>query len=161
MKNKAEKDENLYRIEQLEPRLMMDATVSDWTAESNLIDDNLLPAQYVSSWEDTRIDTVQIEEDSLVRRAKVNDLYDEDDIDTSALEVIVKNSMTGALNQLKAEYMAAHDGEWDVNGTTMTASTQSGYYFTVDIPDTPNGDNRYEIRVTALATGTAVISIGA
>lgn len=24
MKNKAEKDENLYRIEQLEPRLMMD-----------------------------------------------------------------------------------------------------------------------------------------
>lgn len=51
--------------------------------------------------------------------------------------------------------------EWDVNGTTMTASTQEGYYFTVDIPDTPNGDNRYEIRVTALATGTAVISIGA
>ena len=50
--------------------------------------------------------------------------------------------------------------EWDVNGTTMTASTQSGYYFTVDIPDTPNGDNRYEIRVTALAAGTAVISIG-
>jgi Ca2+-binding RTX toxin-like protein len=51
--------------------------------------------------------------------------------------------------------------EWDVNGTTMTATTQSGYYFTVDIPDTPNGDNRYEIRVTALAAGTAVISIGA
>ena len=50
--------------------------------------------------------------------------------------------------------------EWDVNGTTMTASTQSGYYFTVDIPDTPNGDNRYEIRVTALTAGTAVISIG-
>ncbi|SMP52273.1 calcium-binding protein [Fibrobacter sp. UWB10] len=50
--------------------------------------------------------------------------------------------------------------EWDVNGTTMTASTQEGYYFTVDIPDTPNGDNRYEIRVTALAAGTAVISIG-
>jgi hypothetical protein len=51
--------------------------------------------------------------------------------------------------------------EWDVNGTTMTATTQEGYYFTVDIPDTPNGDNRYEIRVTALAAGTAVISIGA
>jgi len=51
--------------------------------------------------------------------------------------------------------------EWDVNGTTMTATTQSGYYFTVDIPDTPNGDNRYEIRVTALTAGTAVISIGA
>ena len=50
--------------------------------------------------------------------------------------------------------------EWDVNGTTMTATTQSGYYFTVDIPDTPNGDNRYEIRVTALTAGTAVISIG-
>ena len=50
--------------------------------------------------------------------------------------------------------------EWDVNGTTMTASTQEGYYFTVDIPDTPNGDNRYEIRVTALTAGTAVISIG-
>ncbi|WP_139261206.1 calcium-binding protein [Fibrobacter sp. UWOV1] len=50
--------------------------------------------------------------------------------------------------------------EWDVNGTTMTASTQSGYYFAVDIPDTPNGDNRYEIRVTALTAGTAVISIG-
>lgn len=95
MKNKVKKDVNLYRIEQLEPRLMMDATVSDWTAESNLIDDNLLPAQYVSSWEDTRIDTVQIEEDSLVRRAQVNDLYDEGDIDTSALETIVKNSMTG------------------------------------------------------------------
>ena len=51
--------------------------------------------------------------------------------------------------------------EWNVNGTTMTATTQSGYYFTVDIPDTPNGDNRYEIRVTALTAGTAVISIGA
>ena len=51
--------------------------------------------------------------------------------------------------------------EWDVNGTTMTATTQEGYYFTVDIPDTPNGDNRYEIRVTALTAGTAVISIGA
>ena len=51
--------------------------------------------------------------------------------------------------------------EWDVNGTTMTATTQPGYYFTVDIPDTPNGDNRYEIRVTALTAGTAVISIGA
>ena len=50
--------------------------------------------------------------------------------------------------------------EWDVNGTTMTATTQSGYYFIVDIPDTPNGDNRYEIRVTALTAGTAVISIG-
>ncbi|SHK38531.1 Ca2+-binding protein, RTX toxin-related [Fibrobacter intestinalis] len=50
--------------------------------------------------------------------------------------------------------------EWDVNGTTMTATTQSGYYFTVDIPDTPNGDNRYEIRVTALTAGTAVIFIG-
>lgn len=50
--------------------------------------------------------------------------------------------------------------EWDVNGTTMTATTQEGYYFTVDIPDTPNGDNRYEIRVTALTAGTAVISIG-
>lgn len=50
--------------------------------------------------------------------------------------------------------------EWDVNGTTMTASTQSGYYFAVDIPDTPNGNNRYEIRVTALTAGTAVISIG-
>ena len=89
---KHEKGNNLYRIEQLGTRLMMDATVSDWTAESNLIDDNLLPAQYVSSWEDTRIDTVQIEEDSLVRRAQVNDLYDEGDIDTSALEAIVKNS---------------------------------------------------------------------
>jgi hypothetical protein len=43
----------------------------------------------------------------------------------------------------------------------MTATTQPGYYFTVDIPDTPNGDNRYEIRVTALTAGTAVISIGA
>lgn len=92
---KHEKGNNLYRIEQLGTRLMMDATVSDWTAESNLIDDNLLPAQYVSSWEDTRIDTVQIEENSLVRRAQVNDLYDEGDIDTSALETIVKNSMTG------------------------------------------------------------------
>ena len=50
--------------------------------------------------------------------------------------------------------------EWDVNGTTMTATTQSGYHITVDIPDTPNGDNRYEIRVTALTAGTAVISIG-
>ncbi|MBQ9226503.1 MAG: calcium-binding protein [Fibrobacter sp.] len=55
----------------------------------------------------------------------------------------------------------ALEWEWDVNGTTMTATTQPGYYFTVDIPDTPNGDNRYEIRVTALAAGTAVISIGA
>ena len=55
----------------------------------------------------------------------------------------------------------ALEWEWDVNGTTMTATTQSGYYFTVDIPDTPNGDNRYEIRVTALTAGTAVISIGA
>ena len=54
----------------------------------------------------------------------------------------------------------ALEWEWDVNGTTMTATTQSGYYFTVDIPDTPNGDNRYEIRVTALTAGTAVISIG-
>ena len=32
--------------------------------------------------------------------------------------------------------------------------------FDIDIPDTPNGDNRYEIRVTALTAGTAVISIG-
>ena len=55
----------------------------------------------------------------------------------------------------------ALEWEWDVNGTTMTATTQPGYYFTVDIPDTPNGDNRYEIRVTALTAGTAVISIGA
>ncbi|MDD5942645.1 calcium-binding protein [Fibrobacter sp.] len=55
----------------------------------------------------------------------------------------------------------ALEWEWDVNGTTMTATTQEGYYFTVDIPDTPNGDNRYEIRVTALTAGTAVISIGA
>jgi Ca2+-binding RTX toxin-like protein len=55
----------------------------------------------------------------------------------------------------------ALEWEWDVNGTTMTATTQPGYYFTVDIPDTPNGDNRYEIRVTALAAGTVVISIGA
>ena len=54
----------------------------------------------------------------------------------------------------------ALEWEWDVNGTTMTATTQPGYYFTVDIPDTPNGDNRYEIRVTALTAGTAVISIG-
>lgn len=117
MKNKVKKDVNLYRIEQLEPRLMMDATVSDWTAESNLIDENLLPAQYVSSWENARIDTVQIEENSLVRRAQVNDLYEEGDIDTSALETIVKDSIIGALNQLKAEYMAAHDGEWDSSHT--------------------------------------------
>lgn len=33
---------NNYCIEPLEPRFMMDATVSDWAAESNLIDDNLL-----------------------------------------------------------------------------------------------------------------------
>ena len=50
--------------------------------------------------------------------------------------------------------------EWDVNGSTMTATTQSGHYITVDIPDTPNGNNRYEIRVTALTAGSAVISIG-
>jgi Ca2+-binding RTX toxin-like protein len=114
-----------YHIEQLEPRLMMDATVSDWAAESNLIDEHLLPAQYVSSWEDTRIDTVQIEENSLVRRAQVNDLYDEGDIDTSALETIVKNSMIGALNQLKAEYMAAHDGEWDSSHTFSASDIYS------------------------------------
>ena len=54
----------------------------------------------------------------------------------------------------------ALEWEWDVNGNTVTATTQPGYYFTVDIPDTPNGDNRYEIRVTALAAGTAVIAIG-
>ena len=119
--NRKSKGMNSYRIEQLGNRLMMDATVNDWSAESNLIDENLLPAQYVSSWEDTRIDTVQIEENSLVRRAQVNDLYDEGDIDTSALEIIVKNSMTGALNQLKAEYMAAHDGEWD-SSYTFSAS---------------------------------------
>lgn len=56
--NRKSKGMNPYRIEQLGTRLMMDATVSDWTTESNLIDEQLLPAQYVSSWEDTRIDTV-------------------------------------------------------------------------------------------------------
>ena len=33
---------NNYSDEPLEPRFMMDATVNEWTAESNLIDDNLL-----------------------------------------------------------------------------------------------------------------------
>ena len=151
MKNKVKKDVNLYRIEQLEPRLMMDATVSDWTAESNLIDDNLLPAQYVSSWEDTRIDTVQIEEDSLVRRAQVNDLYDEGDIDTSALETIVKNSMTGALNQLKAEYMAAHDGEWDSSHTFSASEIYSHLSNTSFNSDGWNGS-------FAVSNGSIVVS---
>ena len=140
-----------YHIEQLEPRLMMDATVSDWTAESNLIDDNLLPAQYVSSWEDTRIDTVQIEEDSLVRRAQVNDLYDEGDIDTSALEAIVKNSMTGALNQLKAEYMAAHDGEWDSSHTFSASDIYSHLSNTLFNSDGWNGS-------FAVSNGSIVVS---
>ena len=148
---KHEKGNNLYRIEQLGTRLMMDATVSDWTAESNLIDDNLLPAQYVSSWEDTRIDTVQIEENSLVRRAQVNDLYDEGDIDTSALETIVKNSMTGALNQLKAEYMAAHDGEWDSSHTFSASEIYSHLSNTSFNSDGWNGS-------FAVSNGSIVVS---
>ena len=149
--NRKSKGMNPYRIEQLGTRLMMDATVSDWTTESNLIDEQLLPAQYVSSWEDTRIDTVQIEEDSLVRRAKVNDLYDEDDIDTSALETIVKNSMTGALNQLKAEYMAAHDGEWDSSHTFSASEIYSHLSNTSFNSDGWNGS-------FAVSNGSIVVS---
>lgn len=40
--SKKGKISNNYSVEPLEPRFMMDATVSDWTAESSLIDDNLL-----------------------------------------------------------------------------------------------------------------------
>ena len=149
--NRKSKGMNSYRIEQLGTRLMMDATVSDWTTESNLIDDNLLPAQYVSSWENARIDTVQIEENSLVRRAQVKDLYDEGDIDTSALETIVKNSMTGALNQLKAEYMAAHDGEWDSSHTFSASEIYSHLSNTLFNSDGWNGS-------FALSSGSIVVS---
>lgn len=40
--SKKGKISNNYSVEPLEPRFMMDATINDWSAESSLIDDNLL-----------------------------------------------------------------------------------------------------------------------
>ncbi|MFA6623117.1 MAG: hypothetical protein WCS54_03310, partial [Fibrobacteraceae bacterium] len=50
--------------------------------------------------------------------------------------------------------------EWDENGTARSVSSAPGYYYAVDIPDSPNETGRYVIRLTAVTAGTFSVSLG-
>jgi hypothetical protein len=51
--------------------------------------------------------------------------------------------------------------EWDnVTGAPSSVQTAAGHYFIVDIPDAPNEENRYVIRVVAMTAGTFTIAMG-
>jgi len=68
--------------------------------------------------------------------------------------VLVANSVSGN---------ATPKMEWswvNTNGTTTAVETSSGYYFTVNVPDSPNEQTRYVIRVKALSAGSVNIALG-
>jgi Ca2+-binding RTX toxin-like protein len=61
--------------------------------------------------------------------------------------ILVFNSASGAIPSLQTA--------WDVAGATTTVNGQTNsYYYTVNIPDTPNANGTFSIRVTAQTAGS-------
>lgn len=88
-----ENNQNKYKLEELGPRIMMDASADDWNQEALLLDVNAASIFVSSSdyqkWANTNIRTLFVEDSNNdVRIAKAKDLID----DNQAISLLSLNS---------------------------------------------------------------------
>lgn len=144
-KKSANKNRKNYKIESLEPRLMMDASVSDWENEIDSIDAQLLSTtNSLSTDTNFNIDnTVIYEKDGESRIAKFNDIaslatnLDSSDIN-SGIEKILQEGLSNAKTARKNALLQTDEYK-ELNKTNSSLSSEALKALKKKLDDAVNG----------------------
>jgi len=144
-KKSANKNRKNYKIESLEPRLMMDASVSDWENEIDSIDAQLLSTtNSLSTDTNFNIDnTVIYEKDGESRIAKFNDIaslatnLDSSDIN-SGIEKILREGLSNAKSARRTALLQTDEYK-ELNKTDSSLSSDALKALKKKLDDAVNG----------------------
>lgn len=142
-KKSANKNRKNYKIESLEPRLMMDATVADWQNEIDSIDAQLLSTAGSLSTNFDVHNTVIYEKDGTSRIAKFNDIaalatnLDSKDIN-SGIEKILQEGLSNAKTARRAALLQTDEYK-ELNKTNSSLSSDALKALKKKLDDAVNG----------------------
>ena len=144
-KKSANKNHKNYKIESLEPRLMMDASVTDWENEIDSIDAQLLSTtNSLSTDTNFNIDnTVIYEKDGVSRIAKFNDIaalatnLDSEKIN-SGIEKILQDGLSNAKTSRRTALLQTDEYK-ELNKTNSSLSSEALKALKKKLDDAVNG----------------------
>ena len=142
-KKNGNKNRKNYKIESLEPRLMMDATVADWQNEIDSIDAQLLSTAGSLSTNFDVHNTVIYEKDGTSRIAKFNDIaalatnLDSKEIN-SGIEKILQDGLSNAKTARKNALLQTDEYK-ELNKTNSSLSSEALKALKKKLDDAVNG----------------------
>jgi len=142
-KKSANKNRKNYKIESLEPRLMMDASVSDWENEIDSIDAQLLSTAGSLSTNFDVHNTVIYEKDGTSRIAKFNDIaalatnLDSKEIN-SGIEKILQDGLSNAKTARRMALLQTDEYK-ELNKTNSSLSSEALKALKKKLDDAVNG----------------------